>query len=422
MIVGKEGQPRSGKSYEAVKYDILEALKADRKVYARLNGLNHEAIAAHLSMEPDKVRALLVTVADSDVLMTLVARTREDGSMEFPAIDKGALVVVDECHEYFPTGRAPLAKENEDFFAKHGHIAVDVVLMSQDFKEVHRSVVRRMQRKNVYVKLDALGKDNSYSVRMYTATLAGKFELMGSEKREYDAAIYPLYHGIQPGVEGNPVYKTGSKTLWQTARKPAIFVGVAVLLGVFALFRFFGGGGGVAPAQAKAEPPARPTPRATNAQPMAPASAVPAPVAAVVKREPEKKLPAGISYVVELQGKARPRYAGSFGERQILEFRQPSGQVIERLYSEQFIALGWTIEAMPFGVIARWEDREIIFTSWPLDLPGQQSEQTARRIAAAGSPVASASESQPIPAAGVAAVVHGGADTPQVAGYGGMMR
>lgn len=405
MIVGKEGQPRSGKSYETVKHDVLEALKAKRRVYARINGLSHERIAEYLGEPLEVIQAQLVVMDDDQVHAWLVCDTQADGSLVFPHVDKGSLVIVDEVHEYWPTGRAPIPKPNADFFAKHGHIGLDVVLMTQDFKEVHRSVIRRMQRKNVYTKLDALGKDASYSIRFYTASVAGKFELTGSEKRDYDPAIWPLYHGIQPGVEGNEVYKTGSKTIWQTAKKPAIFMALALLVGLFFLGRFFLGGGAAKPTAKKERAPVAELAAQQSAsmpQVRAPAASAPAtPVTPVVAPAPkEDVVPPGVRYVLDLASTGRTRYAGAFGDRDMIEFRgNGGGQVLDRFTTEQLWALGWSVIRTGYGALLTAKDQQIIATAWPVDTLGVQSMQTASKIKAAGSPVTSASETQPNSAA-----------------------
>jgi zona occludens toxin len=405
MIVGKEGQPRSGKSYETVKFDILEAIKAKRRTYARLNGLDHAKIAAYLGLPVEDVQSLLTVMDDDQVHAWLVCDTQADGSLHFPHIENGALVIVDEVHEYWATGRAAIPKANADFFAKHGHIGLDVVLMTQDFKEVHRSVIRRMQRKNVYTKLDALGKDQSYSVRFYTAPAAGKFELTGSEKRDYDPEIWPLYHGIQPGTEGNAVYKTGSRTIWQTAKKPAILMALAVAVGIYFLVRFFAGGGSPQPAKKPVDVVTQAASQQRAALPAVKPPVSTAPVTAispVAPPDPDKDLPVGVRYVVDLAASGRPRYSGSFGAIDVVEFRATGGgQVLDRFTTAQLWALGWSVDRTAFGAILRARDKEIIVTSWPIgDELGQQSMQTTDRIRdAAGPPVTSASETQPATAA-----------------------
>lgn len=397
MIFGHEGQVRSGKSYEAVQYHILPAIKAGRHVFFRLNGVDECAakIAERLEMSEADVRALLHPMGNDEVHGWLVCDSANDGTLTFPHVPMHSLVVVDEVHEYFPVGRAALPERNGNFFAKHGHISLDVVLITQDFKEVHRSIVRRIGKKNFYTKLDALGKDNWYSVRFYSSPAAGKFELIGSEKREYDSAVFETYHGVQPGVEGNAVYKANSRTLWQTVKKPAIAMALVVLLGIFFIARFFTSGASVTPEQKRV---AKAAPVARAVQDVAPA-AIPGAVARAIPTKAEPIYPPGIAYVLDIAKDSRPRYAAMLDTLLVLEFRTAGGQVVERLTSRQLIALGWTVESTEFGAVIRYEDQSMIFTAWPIDLPGQQSEQTARRIASAGPPVVSASEQQPAPAA-----------------------
>jgi len=86
--------------------------------------------------------------------------------------------------------------------------------------------------KNTYAKLDALGSDQRYSVRSFAATGTGKYESVGTEVRKYDPAIWERYHGVQPGIESNDVYKGNTRTLWKTLRGPSIVMGLALVIGV----------------------------------------------------------------------------------------------------------------------------------------------------------------------------------------------
>lgn len=76
------------------------------------------------------------------------------------------------------------------------------------------------------------------------------------------------------------------------------------------------------------------------------------------------------------------------------------GQVLDRFTTEQLWALGWSVKRTEFGVLLSAKGHEIIATTWPVDPFGEQSDSTTERIrAAAGSPVTSASETQPTTAA-----------------------
>ncbi|HGM6729057.1 TPA: hypothetical protein ACKQBZ_000090 [Stenotrophomonas maltophilia] len=76
-------------------------------------------------------------------------------------------------------------------------------------------------------------------MRFYAATGTGKYETVGTEVRKYDPAIWELYHGLQPGIESNDVYKGNTRTLWKTLRGPAILMALALIVGVVMLGRLF---------------------------------------------------------------------------------------------------------------------------------------------------------------------------------------
>ncbi|KAB1128555.1 zonular occludens toxin, partial [Escherichia coli] len=65
MFVFHEGLPRSGKSYEAMVKRIIPALLKGRKVYARLNGINHEKVAEASGLSVERVRELLFEIPES---------------------------------------------------------------------------------------------------------------------------------------------------------------------------------------------------------------------------------------------------------------------------------------------------------------------------------------------------------------------
>lgn len=399
MIFGHEGLPRSGKSYEAVLHHILPALRAKRHVYVRLNGVGDklDSIATYLGMPEEEVRSLVHVMGDKEVVDWCVCDTDNDGGVTFPHIEKHALVVIDEAHEYWPTNRANLSERAANFFAKHGHISLDMVIISQDCKDLHRLIIRRMAKKNTYTKLDALGSDQRYSVRFYAATGTGKYETVGTEVRKYDPAIWELYHGVQPGIESNDVYKGNTRTLWRTLRGPAILMTLALVGGVVMLGRFFlssdttGSAGKVKDVVAtqKAAIPA-----IHNAPMAQPSTVVTAPSAKA------DVLPAGIQYIVNLAATSRARHAGWYGQRDIVEFRgSGGGQVLDRFTTEQLWALGWSVKRTEYGVLLSAKGHEIIATTWPVDPFGEQSSNTTARIRAAASPVTSASETQPMTAA-----------------------
>lgn len=387
MQIMLEGPPRAGKSYSAVAEHILPALRAGRRVYARLNGLNFEGIAEYLQMPVERVRALLTQIPSDEVASLLIAEG--DDPPQFK-VEQSSLIVVDECHEFWPKSRQQLPKAQTHFFAKHGHIGLDVVLMSQAIDELHTAIVRRIERKAVYVKQNALGRPTHYTVRMYSvADKMGKFSHVASESKAYDPAIWPLYHGFQPGTENVEAYTEGTKTVWQVIRKPVIAMGLFLALGVALIGSFFRDGGGLVAEQKAAVPAVAPPPQRSVA---VGASSITAQPSAQVKPAAPKAppVPPRIQYVLDLNRTARPRLLGTFetvaAPIHVVEWRALSGHVTERMDSRQLAALGFKISREAFGIVAEASGQTIIFTMWPIDVVFGQSSRRTASIRAAGAP------------------------------------
>lgn len=373
MIILLEGPPRAGKSYHAVKDHILPALKAGRHVYARINGLDVEKIAAYLELPESRIRELLTVVALDEVKPLFTCFGDDPPRFE---VEADSLVIIDEVQDTYPSARQPLPPEQEAFFAKHGHIGLDIVIMTQAVGRMHSAIRQRVERKSVITKLTALGKPDGYSVRFFSvADTMGKFEKISHERGEYDPAIYPLYDGYQPQVKNTGAYTAGSKTVWQVIKGPAIAVGVALVIGIGVVVYFFKGGGLV--------PDQEPVASVSTARVAPPIVANPMPQ---VSAAPEVKHSPEVALVLQYSSTGRPRYAGSINDLHVVEWRAPGGQVLDRFTSEQMIALGWTIQRTEFGIIARADGEMLIFTAWPLDEIFSQSEQTAQRIRNAGEP------------------------------------
>ena len=227
--------------------------------------------------------------------------------------------------------------------------------------------------------------------------------------------MFALYHGVRPDVEGNEVYKANTRTLWQTAKKPAIVVVIALVSGVGALAWFFTGGMIPDPP----EKPAKPVESSTTFQPETLDSVAPVQtVAAAVVPEPPKVLkPPGIEYVLDVKRQARARYLGEFGGRHFVEFRKEGQQqVMDRFTDAQLRELGWSVRATGYGLVVEYEDETLIFTAWPVDPIGQQSAVQTQALRDAGSPVRSLGDEQPAP--GVAAGGGGVISNPGAPAYG----
>lgn len=380
MLIFNEGVPRAGKSYDAVKEHILPALKKGRKVFARLDGLDHEAIAVHLGMNVDDVRELLVLVSSDDVPRLA----------ELTAGYPGCLAVVDECHKYYVQSMRPLPPGVEDFFAEHGHAGMDILLISQWYKRLHTALRARVERKNVFQKLTAVGMTNSYLVTYWHTTGPDKFEQVGKAKKKYDPAIFPLYHGFLPEAADNTdVYSEGSITVWRTVLPYFILASVLLLIGAFFYVRFFTSSGGAAkkPAPVAAAAAASPAVSAMPSPAQLPKPAQAAAQAAVKPKRPDMPPEAAYLWGLQDQGKARLAGAAIMEDGQfdgVIEWRADKSRVLDSLTVGQIRSMGVTVERKPFGALLTWgkgkDLQTIVVTAWPLDEPQRYSRQDVQNI------------------------------------------
>lgn len=390
MLIFNDGPPRAGKSYDAVKNHILPALKAGRVVFARLDGLDHDAIAAYLKLRPERVRELLHHVEPDDVVPTFRCR-REGSNYIIPDRLRDALVLIDEVHEFYPAGMKPLEREQEQFFARHGQFGLDIVVASQTFDRLHSEIRARVERRVLFRKLShfaglrflGIGGKDQYAQRFQVTMGNGKFQVVGNERQNYDPAIFPLYAGYQPGTTNTEVYEGGTKeAAGMGLRFYAPAAALAALVGLVIVVRFFDKDDSPLVARAQASEK-----RAEVAQTRPPSVAPPVSMPANMgEAVPQKARPPGIAYVEGLAKQHRIRAAGKYtiggGEKSggWVEFRSSQRQVVERLDVSQLEALGWIVGDAPYGYELKFDDLTLIATAWPADEWGRVSEAEQGRL------------------------------------------
>jgi zona occludens toxin len=423
MIVFNEGVPRAGKFYDVVKNHILPALVAGRHVYARLNGLDVEAIAAYLKLPQTRIEQLLHLVDTESVVSTFAAKKGDGGRWTIPLELRNSLIVIDEVHEFYVQSRAPLPPDQENFFALIGQNGGDVVIITQWIKRVHPAVRARIERKNNFQKLSAVGSDKSYRVTYYQTLGPDKFEKVGGSTERYDAAIYPLYHGYAVGADNVAVYKSGGTTVWrQLAPKLAIF-GLLGVAAVWYLGGFFTGNtsfsdqdkttlGSIKEGEVWQQ--SSDVVRSVEAAP-----AIKETLDQKQKRERTEALAlltASQRYVVELAARGRVRLAVRVTQAKvdhvILEWIGDNGLPVERLTGVALADMGFKVDSRPFGVLLTAGTESIVATQWPLIRVVREAEAQLYRI----------DNGAPAPALPSEASQGGrrATETPQVMPYGAM--
>lgn len=372
MLVFNEGVPRAGKSYDAVKNHILPALKKRRRVYARLNGLQHDKIADYLKMSREEVRDLLHVVETKDVADTFVCtRDQDTGQWVIPDEFKDSLIVIDEVHEFYVNERMPLPPQVENFFALLGQNGGDAVIMTQWIQRLHSAVKARIEKKHSFQKLSAVGMEGSYLVTYYQTIAAGKFEKIGSEKKKYDPAIFSLYHGYAPGAENVEVYKEGGKTVWAALAVKGVFFLLIAVVGGIVFVNFFLSGNN-AEADKKAKTTAYVERPSQSSTPVANAPKLPPP-------DPYRDMTPEQRYLIDLCEKGRIRLqarAEVAGEvKAWIEWIDTNGLPIESLDLDQIRALGWMVLPVPYGIRLKANDHVLIATAWPHQQPVRDTDQ-----------------------------------------------
>lgn len=372
MLIFNEGVPGSGKSYDAVKTHVLTALAEGRAVHARINGLNFDAIAAHLKMDAEKVRELLHVLEPEDIA-------------KLPETDiRDSLILIDEAHDFYPSSRQPMNPATLRFFAEHRHKGVDIVLMSQFYKQVHKDIRVRLERKYVFQKLSAIGMSGSYTVRQMATTEPDKWQQVDLQTRKYDPAIYPLYKSVQPGTKNVANYTAGATTAW---RKVIQYSFVMVPLAAFALWFLWGFfTGDVKIVEQKKQPGVNAAQAASGNLPAKPGlTAAPT---AKPKGVDTAGMPPPVAYLFEISAVARPRLSGlmvpeSGRPAGVVEFHEGQGAIMERLTFKQLVAMGFKVQLYDYGVKLTHGESSMIATNWPIAAPvapPPQQDQAVDRV------------------------------------------
>ncbi|WP_349809755.1 zonular occludens toxin family protein [Xanthomonas hortorum pv. hederae] len=386
MLVFNEGVPRAGKSYDAVKNHILPSIKKGRRVFARLNGLRHDRIAKHLAMQEKDVRDLLVLVDTKDVAKLFSCTQDESGKWCIPDTFKDSLVVIDEVHEFYVNDRKPLEPEVENFFALLGQNGGDAVIMTQWINRLHSAVKARIERKNTFQKLTAVGLKSRYRVTYFHTTSPGKFEKVGGQTLKYDAAIFPLYDGYAPGADNTEVYEEGGRSVWAAMAVRATIFLIVGAFGIYVFVQFFTKDRSdpakpVASASKLSATHGGTAPSLSGVAPGVPAM-LPAP-------DPLADLTQEQRYVAELSDKGRIRLAARARvgdqDRAWIQWIDTSNNVVEELDLSQLRALGYSVSVVTYGVRLSAGKHVMVATAWPWHAPVREQDPRLYNLAPDGS-------------------------------------
>jgi len=380
MISFLEGLPGSGKSFELVKMHIAKALRDGRECVGYLEGIGDADCQVKLA------EAAGVPLARIKELLFPLTREQVRDLPRYAR--RNALHFIDEAQNFWPN-KAKLTDAFTQFVAEHRHRGEDYVLAGQDLRDVHVLWRRRVNIKYGYMKLDAVGFENKYSVTTYRNVGADEFAVVGTAvDNTYDPKFFGTYRSHVDQDVRTQLTKDGRASVFSSKLLkygvPASLV--AALVGGWYIVHWFNTLG---------DPPPRPAIAGAAASGPAVGGVAPLPRAAPPVRPSPGLVVAPVDdgaslqerLLVKLDGEGKLRLAGllqtSKGHNGVIEWVKDS-RVQERFTLNQLRDLGVAV-VVGDGVVrlgvGKWER---LATMWPIEAP--IGEATAQQVKAHAKP------------------------------------
>lgn len=190
MINGLFGRPRSGKSYEAVRYHIIPTALKLRLVVTNIP-INLDKVKQIYG--EDVANCIIIVHTDFGDYGTVRPFSIPEDFTKYEWRDDsgvGPLFVVDEAH--MSVGRdckTPI----KEYYSLHGHYGHDIILVSQDPQKINKDIKNMVEVSWRCVKLSAFGKDDKYSKKTYHGVPVRNVDFVHEEERSYDKQFFPFY-------------------------------------------------------------------------------------------------------------------------------------------------------------------------------------------------------------------------------------
>lgn len=377
MLIFHEGLPGSGKSYEAMAKHILPAIDRGRRVYAHIDGLNDldclNAVSECLGLPLSTVQDRLIYLSKDQVLKI------------WDYVEPNCLVVIDELQNYFPVSRDKPRPELSEWVSKHRHDGIDILCLGQSLKDVHNIWKRRIDRKVVFQKLDALGSVNRYRWVAYKSIGEMRFEKTTEGIESYQKRFFGTYKSHHSDEVSTEHYIDRRAVLWNspTMRFVILFIVLGGVLIPWYLYRQFDSD---TTSLLSVHDSSASSPVVVPAAP-APVLAAPAPVAvpaapAAPALESRSK---GLEYADYLSTAYRIRLSsvlqGSGKTYVVVEFRDDALRIQDRLDQFTLQHLGWSVQVVNLQFVLLTKGaRVLVATPWPLQSLGEVSDEHNRQV------------------------------------------
>jgi len=148
--------------------------------------------------------------------------------------NQGALFVIDEAHFSIPKGQtlAPVKK----FYTMHGHYGVDILLLTQNPRQIDADILNLIEIQYRTIKNTALGSSSTYTKKVQDGWRGA---VVNTEQRKYDSAIFPLYKAHTQST-GDVIERSASdiKPIWRhwSVYGAFVFLGLGIPFFIHTVF------------------------------------------------------------------------------------------------------------------------------------------------------------------------------------------
>lgn len=222
------GVPGGGKSYEAVAFQVIPSLKEGRKVItnlplnipeleklipdcSKLIELRHDMVKRETVSKKWNTFHKIWDVFNFQKEYHPFQHIEDYGDeWRHPVTGTGPLYVIDECHKSLPRGNTDILVE--DWFAEHRHEFADVLLITQSYGKISKSIVDSVQLVYRVKKATMLGRNDSY-IRKVQDGVRG--EVVNQEIRKYEPVYFKFYKSNTKSGSGSELVAKDVKSIWQ---------------------------------------------------------------------------------------------------------------------------------------------------------------------------------------------------------------
>lgn len=213
MIELYEGVPGSGKSYHAISEKFLPWVRQGRRLYIAVDGIYLDRLALFTGIELEILEQQITIWKDSAEVLRA-----------FQHVEAGSAVIIDEAQTVFRSLQKVEAGLLR-WLETHRHYGVDILLMSQDFRQMTQGVTRLIEATVKFRKLSFVGLSKKYQGKVRGNPEDS--EIIRAFVGTYSPAVYAYYSSYASAAIKE---EKRSHTIYKSAR-----VAVGIVAGLFAI-------------------------------------------------------------------------------------------------------------------------------------------------------------------------------------------